>query len=63
MFRVTKLTLCGEYPYAEYKKYVYSTRHRMAVHDSSLSDRPTLSDIHDSAGRINETENKSEVII
>ncbi|CAG9536338.1 unnamed protein product [Cercopithifilaria johnstoni] len=58
--RVTKLTQCREYPYAEYKKYVYSTRYRMGIHDNSLSGRPTLADIHDSAGRINESENKSE---
>lgn len=62
MFRVTRLKQCGAYPYAKYKKYVYSTYHQMGIHDSSLSDRPTLADIHDSANRINENENKPEVI-
>ncbi|VDO69122.1 unnamed protein product [Onchocerca flexuosa] len=58
--RVAKLTLNREYPYAEYKKYVYSTRHQLAIYDSLLSARPSLDDIHDSACRINETENKFE---
>ncbi|KAL4001873.1 hypothetical protein ACH3XW_1135 [Acanthocheilonema viteae] len=58
--RVTNLTQSREYPYAKYKKYVYSTRYHMGIHDSSLSDRPTLADIHDSANRINKDENKSE---
>uniref|UniRef100_A0A8R1U197 Fe2OG dioxygenase domain-containing protein n=1 Tax=Onchocerca volvulus TaxID=6282 RepID=A0A8R1U197_ONCVO len=58
--RVAKLTLNREYPYAEYKKYVYSTRHQLAIYDSLLSGRPALDDIHNSANRINETENKFE---
>lgn len=61
IFRVAKLTQCGEYPYAKYKKYVYSTRYHMGIYDSLLPDRPALDDIYDSVGRINESGNKSEV--
>ncbi|VDM98204.1 unnamed protein product [Thelazia callipaeda] len=48
-FRVSKLTLTKEYPYAHYKKYIYSIRHGMAILDDSLSERPNLDDVHDSA--------------
>ncbi|VDK75222.1 unnamed protein product [Litomosoides sigmodontis] len=58
--RVTKLKQSREYPYAKYKKYIYSTCHQMGIHDSSLSDRPTLSDIHNAASRINDSERKPE---
>ncbi|VIO90832.1 LD42289p, putative [Brugia malayi] len=58
--RVKKLRLCEEYPFAKYKKYVYSSHHHIAIHDNSLPNRPSLADIHDVASRINKAENNFE---